>query len=145
MALLAEQPADVRSAALRRLGFTGEPLTRSARALEISGGLVSRLVETPTGARRGRLLRERTDLELAALWLGGGAAGRAAVTWWVDTARRIRPVLRGEEVVDLGVRRGPAVAEVLDRLRDRRLDGCCGDREAEIEYVRHWLGAREEG
>lgn len=145
MALLAEQASDVRSAALRRLGFTGEPLTRAGRALEITGRLVDRLAETPAGAERGRLLRERTDLELAALWLGGEAAARTAVTWWVDTARRVRSVLRGEEVVELGVRRGPAVAEVLDRLRDRRLDGESGDREAEIEYVRHWLEAREEG
>ena len=145
MALLAGQPADVRSAALRRLGFTGEPLTSAARALETSSALAGRLAETPAGAQRGRLLRERTDLELAALWLVGDAAARTAVTWWVDTARRVRPVLRGEEVVELGVRRGPAVAEVLDRLRDRRLDGCGGDREAEIGYVRHWLEARKEG
>jgi tRNA nucleotidyltransferase (CCA-adding enzyme) len=145
VALLAEQPADVGGAALRRLGLSGEPLTRAARALEISRGPAGRLVETPAGAGRGRLLRDRTDLELTALWLGGDAAARAAVEWWVDTARRVRPVLGGEEVVGLGVRRGPAVAEVLDHLRDLRLDGGGGDREAEIEYVRHWLEAREEG
>jgi len=145
MALLAEQSADVRSAALRRLGFTGEPLTRAARTLETSSALAGRLAQAPAGAQRGRLLRERTDPELAALWLVGEAAARTAVTWWVDTARRVRPVLRGEEVVELGVGRGPAVAEVLDRLLDRRLDGGGGDREAEIEYVRHWLEARKEG
>jgi tRNA nucleotidyltransferase (CCA-adding enzyme) len=145
VALLAEQPTDVRSSALRRLGFTGEPLTRAARALEISGGLIDRLGGTPAGAERARLLRERTDLDLAALWLGGEPSARAAVEWWIDTARRVRPVLRGEDVVELGVSRGPAVAEVLDGLRDRRLDGEVGDREAEIEYVRHWLAARKEG
>ena len=145
VALLSGQPADVRSAALRRLGVTGEPLTRTARALETSSGLVDRLAGTLAGAERGRLLRALTDLELASVWLGGDAAARTAVTWWVDTARRVRPMLGGEEVVQLGVRRGPAVAEVLDRLRDLRLDGEGGDREAEIEYVRHWLGARKEG
>lgn len=145
VALLAEQPGDVGSSALRRLGLSGEPLTRAARALETSRGLADRLVETPAGAGRGRVLRDRTDLELAALWLGGEAGARTAIEWWVDTARRVRPVLGGDEVVELGVRRGPAVAEVLDRLRDRRLDGEGGDREAEIEYVRHWLEAREEG
>ena len=145
VALLAEQPAEVGGAALRRLGLSGEPLTRAARALEISRGLAGRLVETPAGAGRGRLFRDRTDLELTALWLGGDGAARTAVEWWVDTARRMRPVLGGEEVVGLGVRRGPAVAEVLDHLRDLRLDGGGGDREAEIEYVRHWLEARKEG
>jgi tRNA nucleotidyltransferase (CCA-adding enzyme) len=145
VALLAEQPADVGTAALRRLGFTGDPLARVSRALSTSRALAVPLARTPAGAERGRLLRERGDLELAALWLGGEPAAHAALTWWVDSARRVRPVLRGEEVVELGVRRGPAVAEVLDRLRDRRLDGAGGDREAEIEYVRHWLEARKEG
>jgi tRNA nucleotidyltransferase (CCA-adding enzyme) len=143
--LLADQPSDVGTAALRRLGFTGDPLARAARSLETAGTLVARLGTTPTRAQRARLMRERTDLELAAVWLGGEPAARAAVEWWVDAARRVRPALRGEEVVELGVRRGPAVAEVLDRLRDRRLDGEIGDREAEIEYVRHWLAARKEG
>lgn len=144
-ALLADQPPDVATAALRRLGRSGEPLARAGRALEAARTAGPRLGATAPGAARARLLRGRTDLELAALWLAGEAAARAAVAWWVDTARRVHPVLGGDEVVELGVRRGPAVAEVLDRLRDRRLDGAPGDRDAEIEYVRHWLAARREG
>lgn len=147
VAVLAEQSADAGTAALRRLGWSGVPLARAARALE-SAALATRLGTAPAGAGRARLLRDRSDLELAALWLGGEPATRAVLEWWVDTARRVRSVLRGEEVVELGVRVGPAVAEVLDRLRDRRLDGEAGDREAEIEYVRHWLArarARREG
>jgi len=143
--LLAGQPADVPSAALRRLGLSGEPLARTARALEVSSEIGRRLGDTPAGAERARLLRERTDLELTALWLAGEPATRAALTWWSGAARGVRPVLRGDDVVELGVTRGPAVAEVLDGLRDRRLDGGRGDREAEIEYVRHWLAAKGEG
>ena len=145
VALLGEQRAEVGTAALRRLGWSGEPLQRAARALETADGVAARLATTPPGAQRARLLRERTDLELAALWLAGHGPTRSAVEWWVATARGVRPVLRGEDVVELGVRRGPAVAEVLDRLRDRRLDGEVGDRDAEIEYVRGWLAARREG
>jgi tRNA nucleotidyltransferase (CCA-adding enzyme) len=145
VALLAEQAPDVGCAALRRLGLTGEPLNRVARALDVAGRLGPPLQGTPEGARRARLLRERTDLELAALWLGGAPEARAAVTWWAGKARGVRPVLRGDDVIELGVRRGPAVAEVLEGLRDRQLDGGPGDREAEIEYVRHWLAARKEG
>jgi tRNA nucleotidyltransferase (CCA-adding enzyme) len=145
MALLADQPRDVAGAALRRLGLSGDPLTRATRCLEGGPTLEARLADTPAGAERARLLRERSDLELSALRLGGGPATRAAVDWWVDTARGVRSALRGEDVVDLGVRRGPAVAEVLDRLRDRRLDGEAEDREAEIEYVRHWLETGKEG
>ena len=145
VALLADQPTDVATSALRRLGWSGEPLARAARALETGRALATRLGATPAAAPRARVLRDRADLELVALWLGGDSATRAVVEWWVDTARRVQPVLRGEEVVGLGVRRGPAVAEVLDGLRDRRLDGASGDREAEIAYVRHWLTAEKEG
>jgi tRNA nucleotidyltransferase (CCA-adding enzyme) len=145
VALLADQPADVGAAALRRLGWSGEPLARAVRALETTRGLAARLEATPAGAMRARLLRARGGVELAALWLEGRPSARAAVEWWVDTARRVHPLLRGEDVVELGVRRGPGVAEVLDGLRDLRLDGARGDREAEIEYVRHWLAARKEG
>jgi tRNA nucleotidyltransferase (CCA-adding enzyme) len=144
-ALVADQPAEVGIAALRRLGRSGEPLARAARALQTARTVTSRLGATVAGAPRARLLRDRGDLELAALWLGGEPSTRAAVEWWVDTARGVRPVLRGDDVVQLGVRRGPAVAEVLDDLRDRRLDGAPGDRDDEIEYVRHWLAARKEG
>jgi tRNA nucleotidyltransferase (CCA-adding enzyme) len=144
-ALLADQPPDVATAALRRLGRSGEPLGRAARALETARAITPRLAATAPGAQRARLLRERPDLELAGLWLGGEPAARAAVAWWIDTARGVRPALRGDDVVELGVRRGPAVAEVLDDLRDRRLDGAAGDRDAEIEYVRHWLRAKKEG
>jgi tRNA nucleotidyltransferase (CCA-adding enzyme) len=145
VALLADQPADVAVAALRRLGWSGTPLARAARALETTRALAARLEAMPSGAAQARLLRACGDVELAALWLDGRSSARGAVEWWVGMARRVLSVLRGEDVVGLGVRRGPAVAEVLDRLRDRRLDGAPGDREAEIEYVRHWLAARKEG
>jgi len=143
--LLSDQPSDVAGAALRRLGRSGEPLARASRALGGARELAAQLGATASGAERARLLRERSDVELAAVWLVSAPAARAAVTWWIDTARSIRPALRGDDVVELGVRRGPAVAEVLDDLRDRRLDGAFGDRDAEIEYVRHWLRARKEG
>jgi tRNA nucleotidyltransferase (CCA-adding enzyme) len=145
VALLAGQPAEVGAAALRRLGFTGEPLARAARAIETTRRLGPRLTAAAPGAARARLLRDRTDLELAALWLTAGGDGRSMLQWWIDSARRVRPVLRGEDVVELGVRRGPAVAEVLAHLRDRRLDGAPGDRGEEIDYVRHWLAAKKEG
>jgi tRNA nucleotidyltransferase (CCA-adding enzyme) len=145
LALLGDQPLDVGGAALRRLGWSGEPLARAVRALDTGQSLAARLGATPPGAERARLLRPRGDLELVALWLGGEPAVRAAVEWWVDTGRRVHPMLGGEDVVGLGVGRGPAVAEVLDHLRDRRLDGAPGDRDAEITYVRHWLAARKEG
>jgi tRNA nucleotidyltransferase (CCA-adding enzyme) len=69
---------------------------------------------------------------------------RAAVDEFAS-ATGIAPALRGDEVIALGVPRGPAVAQVLDRLRDARLDGEVRDRDSEAGYVRHWVETREEG
>ena len=45
--------------------------------------------------------------------------------------------LGGEDVIALGVPRGPAVARVLAELRDARLDGTVTDRAMEEDLVRH--------
>jgi tRNA nucleotidyltransferase (CCA-adding enzyme) len=56
--------------------------------------------------------------------------------------RTVRPLLRGDEVVDLGVERGPEVAEVLRELRAARLDGDVKTRADEERFVEAYL-ARE--
>ena len=47
--------------------------------------------------------------------------------------------LSGDDVVALGVPRGPAVAQVLAAVRDARLDGTMQSRAMEEEHVRQWL------
>ena len=47
--------------------------------------------------------------------------------------------LTGDDVVALGVPRGPEVARVLGELRDARLDGRITDRAMEEDLVRHWM------
>jgi len=75
---------------------------------------------------------------LAWLWLVGDGNARAALDWYLGLDRA--PVsLSGDEVIALGVPRGPAVARVLTELRDGRLDGRITDRATEIEQVRRLL------
>ena len=138
LTILADQPPDVATAAVRRLAFVGEPSARLHRALGQSPELADRLARAATPSARAALLRERAPLDVAWLWLTGGAKLRPALDWFAGV-RAVRAALGGDEVAALGVPRGPELARVLGELRDARLDGRVGDRAGEIEYVRRWV------
>jgi tRNA nucleotidyltransferase (CCA-adding enzyme) len=139
LALAADQPPDVASALLGRLGLSGEPLARLERALNNGRDLRRRVSAARRASERARPLWDRSDVELAWLAFAGGQAARAAVQWFLAHARGLRPVLSGDEVVGLGVPRGAEVAGVLGALRDARLDGVVADRDGEAAYVQDWV------
>lgn len=138
LALTADQPSAVASATLERLAFAGESLARLRHALGEGRARVARLSAASAPSTRARLLRELSPVALAWLWLVGDADARATLDWYLGLDRA--PVsLSGDEVIALGVPRGPAVARVLAELRDGRLDGRITDRATEIEQVRRLL------
>ena len=60
--------------------------------------------------------------------------------------RHVRPLLDGNDLMELGVSEGPAVGELLDRLLAARLDGLLSSREDEERLVRNVVSLpREEG
>ena len=141
LALAGDQPPAVAQAMAARLGLSGEPLTELRRALAEAPALVRRIADaTPSTA--GRALRAASGAALAALHLAGGAA-RERVQWWRGHGRAVEPLLGGDDVIALGVTRGPAVAAALAALRDARLDGRVVDRASEIDYVRTWTSTQE--
>jgi len=141
LALAADQPPAVAEAMTGRLGLSGEPLSELRRALTEAPALARRVVDAAPSAA-GRALRAASAAALVALHLAGGAA-RERVEWWLAQGRGIEPILGGDEVIGLGVARGPAVAAALTALRDARLDGRVVDRASEIDYVRTWTSTRE--
>lgn len=48
---------------------------------------------------------------------------------------KVRPMLTGRDILDLGYRRGPLVGKILDALLTARLDGSVETREEEIQWV----------
>jgi hypothetical protein len=74
--------------------------------------------------------------------LTGDAADRERLTGEVAAMRREKGELRGDELLALGVPRGPAMGAVLEEIRARRRRGEIADRAAEIDYVRSWVGER---
>jgi hypothetical protein len=66
-----------------------------------------------------------------------GEAGASAREWL--RVRGTRPLLRGDDLEALGVPRGPALGEVLARLRAAKLDGEVASRADEEAWVRDHL------
>jgi tRNA nucleotidyltransferase (CCA-adding enzyme) len=135
LALASEQRPTVATAMPERLGLSGELLSRVRRALEEAPHLATRVRATRSRSEAARLLREAGDVALTLLHLTEPEA-RERLDWYVREGRTVAPGLGGDEVIALGVPRGPMVSEVLQTLRDGRLDGRFGDREAELRYVR---------
>jgi tRNA nucleotidyltransferase (CCA-adding enzyme) len=140
LALTASQPPAVAEACLVWLAVRGEPLARLLRARAEGALLASRLRAAEGAAAKARVLAGRTGVELAWLWLTADAALRSTLATVVVARRGARPELRGDEVIALGVPRGPQVARVLTGLRDARLDGTVHDRTEEAAWVRAWVG-----
>jgi tRNA nucleotidyltransferase (CCA-adding enzyme) len=144
LAIVGDQAAEVAAAGLRGLGFSGEPRARLLRARESAPLLVERLaaLSTAPASRRAAVLRGRAAIELAWAWLGGDRPARAALDWYLGGAAKVRGALGGEELIALGVPRGPAVGLVLGRLRDARLDERARSRADEAALVRQWAEER---
>jgi tRNA nucleotidyltransferase (CCA-adding enzyme) len=144
LALAVGQPAPVAAAVLKGLGLTGEPLARLERALAEGPRLAARVREAGPRSAIARVLRDASGGELAWLRVGGDDRVQERLEWYVVEGRRVASELGGDDVIALGVARGPAVSDVLQTLRDGRLDGRFVDRRAEIDYVRALKQTRDE-
>ncbi len=138
LALVGDQPQRVAAAALARLAFAGERLTRLSRALEEGRDVLAALAQAAAPSARARLLYPRSPVELGWFWLTGAGPTRAVLDWFAGLDPRLVE-LSGDDVLALGVPRGPAVARVLAELRDARLDGRLTNRAMEVDHVRHWM------
>ncbi|MGH7334199.1 MAG: hypothetical protein ACREKS_15945 [Candidatus Rokuibacteriota bacterium] len=140
LAVLGDQDPDITGPALGRLGLSGEGAQRLVDALGRRRSLGETLRRTPTRSAAARLLRGRPAVELAWLWLSGDPLVRREVTRFVDHDGTVEPWLRGDEIVARGVAKGPEVAQILELLRDGRLDGTIANRVAAEQYVRRRAG-----
>lgn len=144
LALLAGERPSAVGRCLDRLAITGAPRARLeaaaaaaplARRLE-QGGLRPSLVA--------EALRAASGAVLCGAWLLGGRRARQHIQWYLAHGRAVRPLLSGEDLLALGVPRGPRVGEGLRLLRRLRLDGALGSLAQEREFVKEWLTAGKE-
>jgi tRNA nucleotidyltransferase (CCA-adding enzyme) len=71
-------------------------------------------------------------------------AGKACARY-LESWQAVRPLLRGDDLLALGVPAGEPVGAMLRRLRNARLDGELADRDAKLDFVRAELRARNGG
>ena len=69
---------------------------------------------------------------------------RQRLTLFLEKLRYVKPALGGKELIALGVPQGPAVGEMLRKLRVARLEGAVGSRSGEAALVRGWLAAQDD-
>jgi len=135
-------PAEQLSDLIRRLALT------RTQGVAVRASLAIREVEPQLAAanRPSEVVRLLSPLPLATVYVFAAIArsepaGQQAeryVTHW----RTVRPILRGDDVMKLGVPRGPEIAEVLRDMQAARLDGEVQSRTDEERFVEAYL-ARE--
>jgi tRNA nucleotidyltransferase (CCA-adding enzyme) len=100
-----------------------------------------------------RRLAQKVDLELLARLAKADCMGREpgvfnceAMDWFLDRARRLgvehrppAPILLGRHLLELGMKPGPRVGEILNAVYEQQLDGAVTNLEEGIEAARKLL------
>lgn len=135
-----------------------ERFRRSRRICEGAFDLIRRHIHFSTlrKMRRSKLRRWLAEkdfpLHLELHRLDCVASHRMLANWhfgleaWLEERAlppRLEPLLRGEDLIALGMKPGPALGKMLHDVEDARLEGQVDDRETALEWVRKAL--REEG
>ena len=126
---------------IRRLRLSGRraALSRDTIELRESEPQIRACAGTPS-----ELARMLAGRELAAVsaWaaLTADPLVAAALRRYAGELRLVKPELSGAALLDMGVREGPLVGEILARLRDARLDGAVNSRDEETALARALLG-----
>jgi tRNA nucleotidyltransferase (CCA-adding enzyme) len=103
-----------------------------------------------------RRLAQKVDLELLARVARADCEGRgggfdcSAMEWFVNRARELgvehappEPLVKGRHLLELGVKPGPAVGEVLKQVYERQLDGSVADFNAAFALARDLAQERQ--
>ncbi len=134
--LVSSLPADAAPALTRRLnmGADWSRIVRDTIALRDVVGQLHRPGLRPSEVDG--LLSAYDEHALRARALTTGDPAAAWVRRYLDELRHVRPLLDGNDLLALGVERGPGVGEALRALRRARLDGEVRSRDDEVAYVR---------
>jgi len=111
--------------------------------------------QPPAGDGAYRRLAQKVDLELLARVAKADCEGRSggfdcsAMDRFLERARQLgvehaapAPLVLGRHLLDLGVRPGPAVGEILREVYERQLDGTAADFDAAFALARDLVKAR---
>lgn len=82
-----------------------------------------------------------TSLEVNG-WLSESPTVRKALNSYLTDSRYVKPFLDGDEIVSMGIPKGPLVGQILRELRNARIDGKITTRDEEIRFVEQYFEAK---
>ena len=121
-----------------RLGAAESRLVDEIGELKDAAPWSSADTTAPSQLREGLAGFSNATLGACAL-LTASQALRTSIRLYLDRLRHVRPALKGADLIALGVPEGPEIGELLDKLRDARLDGTLTSRQDEERWVREHL------
>jgi len=92
-----------------------------------------------TPSRVFRLLRDYSAAALTANWLASDSrVVQGHIQTFLKKLRQVKTSLTGRDLKKMGIDPGPGMKEILERLREARLDGKVKSKREEVEMVRGW-------
>ena len=113
-------------------------------AIELEGRLRSDWPNLATPPRRRLAMDPHFEAALAVLG-GGEPVAAEEIRAWISQFgpdRNPERLVRGRDLLDLGVPAGPALGGALEAVYDAQLEGGIASREAGLEFAKRWLEAR---
>ncbi|MGD9141320.1 MAG: hypothetical protein PVJ42_07245 [bacterium] len=89
-----------------------------------------------------RQLRSLPYESLALLYFASARRERGIIKEFMTRWRSIRPLITGDDLEALGVKQGPAVGRVLDRILEQKLAGKLPTRRSELAFAKREAGVR---
>jgi tRNA nucleotidyltransferase (CCA-adding enzyme) len=139
--LWSAEPHDAERVA-RRLALT-EVQRAAVEAIPAAKHAGDRVEAAMSVSEAVHLLSPLPEATMVALAAASPGPVRQQVIEFLTTLRHVRPALRGDDAIALGVPRGPRVAEVLGIVRMARLNGTARTREDEERIVRDYVSGIE--
>jgi tRNA nucleotidyltransferase (CCA-adding enzyme) len=139
LTLLGDRPATEARAILRRLNPPARIAARLARDLARLRALMRQFMYAPhlVPSRVYRWLVDApVEVSLALMGRAERADLRKRIGDFLTMGRRVRPILRGDDLRALGVQPGPIYRDILNSLLYARLDGHVQNRDDELRFVR---------
>ena len=107
----------------------------AAGKLQITGDGLARL-EKPYAYEAVKLMRNVPIESLALLYALSASKARSIIRSYVRQWRHVKPSLTGRDLIGLGIRQGPAVGTLLERILELKLLGKLPTHKSEITFAR---------
>lgn len=67
---------------------------------------------------------------------------KKAISRYYNEWRKIRPIISGKDLIQLGIEPGPKFKKILDSILDEKLNGKIKTREDELKFALNWIKAK---